>query len=100
MHNITEYTVLLDVKHRCPVCDHIIDAASAVDASGAHPSPGDVSICAECTSYLMYNDDLSSHVITVDEFVTLPSDIIYELTAARKLKQEFNFFRKGMMDNE
>ena len=80
---LDDITVLLDSAFTCPVCHTKIDAATASDRSGVVPEAGDVSICAECTSFLIYNEDLSSREMTVDELVDLPPDVFYDLMSTR-----------------
>lgn len=47
-----------DVDHRlppqrCPLCDHRLDAASALDSDAA-PTPGDLTVCISCASPLVF----------------------------------------------
>lgn len=76
-------TVLLDDNATCPVCHTKIDAATANDQSGVEPHEGDISICMECTAFLIYNADLSSREMSVDELADLPPDLFYELISTR-----------------
>ena len=57
----------------CPKCGATLDAASGV--SGAlHPKPGDMSICLYCAAALVYEDAMTSRLMTAEEFMALPID--------------------------
>lgn len=66
----------------CPKCDEPITGASSVFEKEVAPVPGDVSICAHCTTLLTFNDDLTSRILTPDEFLELDDDTRLELTRA------------------
>jgi hypothetical protein len=53
-----------------------------------HPLPGDLSVCAHCMTFLVFNDDLTSRGLTPDEFLELPDDARLELTRALKALME------------
>lgn len=42
----------------CPACGRRADAATAVDGSGAMPSPGDVTVCIGCGDALTFGEGL------------------------------------------
>lgn len=42
----------------CPNCGKVMDAATAVDGSGAVPQEGDVSVCLYCGEALQFGPDL------------------------------------------
>jgi hypothetical protein len=46
----------------CPCCDYKIDAASNAKGGGKSPVPGDLSICINCGTLLMFKDDLSHEI--------------------------------------
>jgi hypothetical protein len=48
------------------------------------PEPGDLSVCVHCLTLLTYNDDLTSRVLEIVEFLGLPDDTRLELTRALK----------------
>ena len=57
----------------CPKCGATLDAASGI--SGArHPKPGDMSICLYCAVVLVYEDAMTSRLMTAEEFMALPID--------------------------
>lgn len=95
MKKLSDLTVLVDEDLYCPVCGAYINAATASDGTCAEPSPGDVSVCSTCTSYLIFNDDLTSRELTVDEFVNLPSNIIHALTKGRAILKNINKVRQN-----
>ena len=66
----------------CPKCAEPIDGASAVFDDEPMPVPGDLSVCAHCLTLLEFNDDLTSRVLGIDEFLELPDDTRLELTRA------------------
>lgn len=78
-------------KTSCPCCGHILNAVANVGDCDDVPIAGDVSVCGKCTSYLIFDDDFSIRLMTVDEICELDNDVLYALTAARnqlqKLKQ-------------
>jgi hypothetical protein len=67
-------------KSNCPVCNTILDAATAVDGTpDVIPSVGDISLCASCTSVLEFDDNLALAVIDIK---TLPQDTQDEIVHA------------------
>jgi hypothetical protein len=66
----------------CPKCNEPITGASAVFGEPVDPVSGDLSICAHCLTTLTYNDDLTSRVLTPEEFLDLPDDSRLDLTRA------------------
>lgn len=58
-------------KPKCPVCGHLLDAATPVDGVG-RPGPGDVTVCIECLSCLRYTDDMQLRFTLLAE---LPPDV-------------------------
>lgn len=65
-----------------PDCDYKFDAASAIDSSDG-PSRDDLSICAKCTSFLIYTDPPHVRLLTDEEFEKLPQDNQQGLMYAR-----------------
>lgn len=78
---------------KCPCCGHVMNAVTGAEGESESPNPGDVSVCIECTSYLIFDHDLKLQVMTVDEVCELDSEVLYTLTATRnhinKLKRIF-----------
>ena len=68
----------------CPICNHKLDAATASDNSGVMPSPNDVTICINCTSYLVYDEDLNLHEMSMESLLKLPDELRLELHRLRK----------------
>jgi hypothetical protein len=68
----------------CPKCNEPLTGASTVFGEQVDPTPGDVSICIHCLTLLTYNDDLTSRVLEIVEFLGLPDDTRLELTRALK----------------
>lgn len=72
-------------ENLCPYCGKKLDAASGEGT----PSPGDVSVCIECASPLMFTDELTLRVMTRAEFADLPpatrADLRRYQAAVRKL---------------
>jgi len=46
-----------DIKGRCPICKAAIEHATNVDPNESGPKRGDVTLCAECGTVLMFEDD-------------------------------------------
>lgn len=67
----------------CPVCKHTIDAVSSMDGEVHHPVEGDVSICSECTAFLVFDENQQSQVLTPEELLTLPDEILNMLADIR-----------------
>lgn len=51
---------------RCPLCDHKLVAACS--ATGAEPSPGDISICLFCASPLVFDDEMRVREMSPADF--------------------------------
>lgn len=81
------YITTTDVDY-CPECGVKINAAGT--NKDIKPKPGDISVCGECTSYLVFDDNLKLKSMTMDDIVDLAPDELYQLTLYRKQIQEFN----------
>lgn len=66
----------------CPKCNEPVTGASVLSGEQVDPVSGDLSICVYCLSLLTYNDDLTSRVLTPDEFLELPDENRLEMTRA------------------
>jgi len=66
----------------CPSCGYPLDAASDIQGD-ATPSPGDLSMCIRCTSFLTFKDDLTLRLMTLEEIAELPDDTRNLLTRMR-----------------
>lgn len=60
----------------CPVCNALLN--SARDALGDEPAPveGDLSVCAYCTSFLVFMEDMSLKLLTDEETLDLPKELV------------------------
>jgi hypothetical protein len=73
----------------CPVCKQAITAAvpmeSLMGKPGVtyRPEPGDITICAFCTSFLRFKEDLSLALLTEDEVADLPDEFRINLQRVR-----------------
>ena len=54
-------------KDHCPVCHHVLDACSDFENNPRGPQPGDVSLCIECATVLVFNDNLTRREATSAE---------------------------------
>ena len=55
----------------CPVCRHLIDAATCVTDTTLQPTPGHPSICVYCGEIMVFADDLSLRSPTSEELSDL-----------------------------
>jgi len=69
---------------RCPYCSHRLDAASAVDGSGAAPVPGDYSVCVNCGGFLRFISRLRLARITATHLKGMDSETLAELAHAQR----------------
>jgi len=67
---------MLPVNHmpltQCPKCNHPLDCATSVDADDSAPIEGDLSICINCATPLVFDELLMLRVLTQDEIDGLP----------------------------
>jgi hypothetical protein len=56
---------------KCPKCGHCLDAATSVEKENLLPKEGDLSVCIECASLLMYEEGYFLHLITEKELSEL-----------------------------
>jgi len=75
---------LRGVAGNCPACGHLLDADGVALGEDARPTPGDVSVCMYCTSFLVFEPDLSRRAMTDDEVGELPDDVRMELIRVRR----------------
>lgn len=66
----------LVLDFNCPRCNYGMDVATAIDGSGVHPSPGDLTVCIMCGAPMEWSSEGSPRWLTLDEFMTLPEDAI------------------------
>ena len=58
----------------CPTCSETLDAADDVEQDGARPVRGNLSVCAYCSTILVYDDPPALHRATDDELAALNED--------------------------
>jgi len=51
----------------CPVCGHILNAATATDAVPQAPEPGDVTICIDCVAFITWDKDMKMRRLSDEE---------------------------------
>jgi hypothetical protein len=57
---------------KCPNCGTHLDAATEVGSDdGKRPSPGDLTVCIECSVPLVFKADLSMRLLDVGDFDAL-----------------------------
>lgn len=62
----------------CPVCFKSLDAATGVELDtpiAPRPGPGDVTVCNDCTSVLVFADDMSLRVAGAHEIARLDPEL-------------------------
>lgn len=69
----------------CPFCGYKLNAATDVKFTGAKPSPGDISVCIECTSFLRFNGDLKLEALPAADMAAMPDEIQEQLWHARRV---------------
>lgn len=71
----------------CPICKKVLDAATCME--GEHkPSPGDVSICLYCQTWLRFTDDLGLRLFIEDDFKDFTKEQVKLLKDASKMAYE------------
>ena len=59
----------------CPQCGKTLDGFTAVELDGAHPSPGDTSICVYCATILEFHGEpLALRRLEGDELILALAD--------------------------
>lgn len=76
------------VSHRvptcaCPVCGYKLDRATDASGKAAIPAEGDVSVCIDCTAFLVFQQDLTVREMTLEEVGNLPDHIRHQLVKIR-----------------
>lgn len=66
----------------CPICGYRLDAASSLEDASAVPEPGDVTVCFECTTVLMFTAFGVLRLPTVEEAQRVYADPEVERTRA------------------
>jgi hypothetical protein len=78
-------------ESRCPACGCRLDAATCL-GQDASPSPGDVSICYTCCTWLVYDGNLRSQLASGELLAQIRADLHCRLAehALRMHKAERN----------
>ena len=81
---------------KCPCCGCKMNAVTGEEGQDVEPIPGDVSVCFECTSYLVFDEELKLRVLEVDEICEMDSDTLYTLTSVRnQIQKAKRFFEEN-----
>lgn len=87
MHSKDVVTTLTKDDH-CPACGKKINAATGTDGISV-PVEGDLSICFDCGTMLVFNKDLSVRILELLELVTLDQDVRDELEKIQNFVRGF-----------
>ncbi len=68
----------------CPTCKYVNDAATYLQDESAQPKPGDFSVCLHCGEILIFNDDLTTRGVTLDDLVDLSPEFHTELNRMQR----------------
>jgi hypothetical protein len=71
----------------CPVegCGKKLDAATG---GKEPPKPGDLTVCAYCINWLVFDPEMRPTLITEDEIISLDNEMFAQLSAYSRLMQE------------
>lgn len=72
-------TTRFEHEPKCPVCGHMLDAATRLEEDDAVPAPGDLTVCIQCVSPLTFTEDMRYQFVDADAFIELPDDSRIEL---------------------
>lgn len=70
-------------RHSCPVCRQVLDAAAPV-AGNPEPSPGDLSVCAYCTTILEFDAELRPQQVSAATLAGLDMHTMRQLEMLRR----------------
>ena len=62
------------MKNNCPKCGYKLDDHTCTTGDDVMPSPGDIGICIECKTILVYDENLSQREPTPEEIETFKAD--------------------------
>lgn len=81
---------MIPLAHQCPGCGQQFSAASNVKDTLApiEPKAGDVTVCIGCSAVLVFEPDLSLHLITAKERRALPAKTLAGVNWIRWLLQQ------------
>lgn len=77
----------------CPVngCGKVLDAATG---GKEPPKPGDLTVCAYCINWLVYDPEMRPRLITEDEIIELDNQAFAQLSAYSRLMKELGLKRR------
>jgi len=77
----------------CPVkgCGKMLDAATG---GKEPPKPGDITVCAYCINWLVFDPEMKLTLITEDEIVELDNDTFAQLAAYSRLMRDMGERRR------
>lgn len=64
----------------CPCCEHLLDAATG---GARKPSPGAFTVCIECATRLVFDEEMRLHELTGEQLAALPEDVVDVLNEIR-----------------
>lgn len=66
-------TVRVNDEARCPACHARLTAATHFQNST--PKPGDITVCAYCSTLCTFNTDMTMRSLRIDELEALPQEL-------------------------
>jgi len=81
----------------CPKCGAILDTVTVADpaADEVTPEPNDITICIYCSVYLVFNKDMSFHILTRRERNRLPLEVRKSLDLLEEIRRQ----RRSVYEN-
>ena len=77
---------------KCPHCQYKLDAASHLDTDGrGMPEENDLTICGNCGTILMFNDDTSLRLPSEEDLKDVPYDVMDQLTQIHRIIQQARY---------
>lgn len=77
-------------KSACPCCHRTLDGATKIHGENTAPAAGTLSVCFYCGSFLIFTEDLSMRLMTLEEVGALPDEVRNLLVRARNVAKEVN----------
>jgi hypothetical protein len=59
----------------CPACKYVNDRATSLEDESLVPKAGDLSVCLNCGEIMIFNDDLTTRSVTLNDLAELPPEI-------------------------
>lgn len=78
MHTHSKPVTTVTQDNECPGCNKTVNAATGTDGVSV-PSQGDLSICFNCGTLLVFNEDLTVRILELEELVLLDQTVRDEL---------------------